>query len=187
VTTIQDGTPITFVDTNAGTAYGTNGNGTGNNGRAELCAGMTNANIATPGGVEARLGGASGGPGYFNTKAFCPAPAIMPDGVTVTTQAACPSCATLFGNSGIGILLGPGQFNFDSSLMKTTKATERLTVQFRVDAFNLFNHAQFNSIGQGGCCGPQPSLPDVSNRTSGIISSTSVGPRVIQFGLKMLF
>ena len=45
--------------------------------------------------------------------AFCAAPAIMPDGVTVTTQAACPTCATLFGNSGMGILLGPGQFNFD--------------------------------------------------------------------------
>jgi len=185
VTTIQDGNPITFVDSNAGTAYGTQGNGTGNNGRAELCG--NGQAIATPGGIEARLGGASGGIGYFNPKAFCPAPAIMPDGVTVTTQAACPSCATLFGNSGIGILLGPGQFNFDSSLMKTTKATERLTVQFRVDAFNLFNHAQFNSIGQGGCCGPQPSLPDISNGTSGIISSTSVGPRVIQFGLKMLF
>ena len=86
----------------------------------------------------------------------------MPDGVTVTTQAACPACATLFGDSGIGILLGPGQVNFDTSLMKTTKATERLTVQFRADAFNLFNHPQFSSIGQGGCCGPQPSLPDVS-------------------------
>ena len=107
--------------------------------------------------------------------------------MTVTTQAACPTCATLFGDSGIGILLGPGQVNFDTSLMKTTKATERLTVQFRADAFNLFNHPQFSSIGQGGCCGPQPSLPDVSNGTSGIISSTSVGPRVIQFGLKMLF
>ena len=185
VTTIQDGTPITFVDSNAGTAYGTQGNGTGNNGRAQLCG--NGQPIATQGGIEARLGGASGGPGYFNTKAFCPAPAIMPDGVTITTQAACASCATLFGNSGIGISLGPGQFNFDSSLMKTTKATERLTVQFRMDAFNLFNHAQFNSIGQGGCCGPQPSLPDISNGTSGIISSTSVGPRVIQFGLKMLF
>ncbi len=46
--------------------------------------------------------------GYFNVNAFCPAPAIMPNGTTVTTQAACPTCATLFGSTGLGILLGPG-------------------------------------------------------------------------------
>ena len=74
VTTIQDGNPITFVDSNAGTVYGTQGNGTGNNGRAQLCG--NGQPIATPGGIEARLGGAAGGPGFFNTKAFCPAPAI---------------------------------------------------------------------------------------------------------------
>ncbi len=187
VTTIQSGNPITFVDSNAGSAYGTQGNGTGNNGRAQLCPGMTYANIASSGGISQRLGGASGGPGFFNPKAFCAAPAIMPDGVTVTTQTACPTCATLFGNTGIGILLGPGQFNFDASILKETKVNERFAVQFRTEFFNVWNHPQFGSIGQGGCCGPQASLVDVSNSSSGTISNTSVGPRIIQFGLKVLF
>ena len=71
--------------------------------------------------IKQRLGGSSGGPGYFNASAFCAGPAIRPDGVTVTTQAACPTCATLFGSSGAGILLGPGQVNFHASLLKTTK------------------------------------------------------------------
>ena len=124
VTTIQSGTPITFADGGAGTAYGTQGTGTTSGfGRAQLCPGATAATIATSGGIESRLGGYSGGPGYFNVNAFCAAPAIMPDGVTVTTQAACPTCATLFGNSGMGLILGPGQFNFDMSILKTTKIT----------------------------------------------------------------
>jgi hypothetical protein len=187
VTTIQDGTPITFLDGNAGSAYGTQGTGTGNNGRAQMCPGMTYADIATPGGIESRLGGYSGGLGYFNPKAFCSPPAIMPDGVTVTSVAACPTCATLFGNSGVGVLLGPGQFNFDTSVLKTTRITERSTLQFRAEFFNFFNHPQFSSVGVGGCCGPQPAIPNVSQAGSGIISSTSVGPRIVQFGLKFLF
>jgi hypothetical protein len=52
VTTIQDGQPITFVDSNAGTAYGTQGNGNGNNGRAQLCG--NGVPIATPGGDRRR-------------------------------------------------------------------------------------------------------------------------------------
>jgi hypothetical protein len=188
VTTVQDGQPITFVDSNAGSAYGTQGGGTGGFGRAQLCAGKTYADIATPGGVKERLGGIPGRNGYFNPSVFCASPAIMPDGVTVTSQALCTTCATLFGNTGVGILLGPGQFNFDTSLVKSTKASEHLNVQFRVDAFNLFNHAQFGTVGAGGCCGPQPALPQPSQgANAATISTLSVGPRIIQLGLKLLF
>jgi len=189
VTTIQDGVPFTFVDGGAGTAYGTNGTGTTSGfGRAQICPGMTYSGIATPGGIESRLGGYSGGPGYFNASAFCPAPAIMPDGVTVTTQAACPTCATLFGNSGVGILPGPGQFNFDSTLSKQFKITERYSVQFRAEFFNLLNHAQFNGISPGsGTGGTTSFLPQPFNAGGSTITETSVNPRVIQLGLKFVF
>jgi hypothetical protein len=189
VTTIQDGTPFTFVDGNAGTAFGTNGTGTTSGfGRAQLCPGVTYGSIATPGGIEERLGGASGGPGYFNASAFCPAPAIMPDGVTVTSQAACPTCATLFGNSGVGILPGPGQFNFDFSALKVTKITERTTLQFRAEFFNLFNHPQFSGLNPGaGTGGTVSYLPQPLNAGASTITSTSVNPRILQFGLKFLF
>jgi hypothetical protein len=188
VVTVQNGVPLTFVDGNAGTAYGTNGTGpTSGFGRSQLCPGVTYGSIATPGGIESRLGGNSGGPGYFNVNAFCPAPAITPDGA-VTTQAACPACATLFGNSGIGILLGPGQFNFDSSLLKTTQITERTNLQFRAEFFNLFNHPQFSAMSPaGGTGGVTGYLPQPLNAGSGTITSTSVNPRVIQLGLKFIF
>jgi hypothetical protein len=161
VTTIQDGPPLTFIDTRGGTAYGTSTTTIeGGYSRAQLCPGFSYNQVGSSGGIEQRLGGASGGPGYVNPNAICAAPAITPDGV-VTTQAACPTCATLFGNSGVGILLGPGQFNFDASLLKTTRITERTSVQFRAEFFNLMNHPQFNSPAQG-LLGAQGALPNLS-------------------------
>jgi len=189
VTTIQDGAPMTFIDGSGGTAYGTNGTSTTTGfGRAELCPGMTYSNIATPGGIESRLGGYSGGPGYFNASAFCAAPAIDPNGVTITTQAACPTCATLFGSSGQGILLGPGQFNFDASLIKTTHITEKSTLQIRAEFFNLFNHPQFAALDpSSGTGGTLSSLPQALVAGQGTIVSTSVNPRIIQLGAKFVF
>jgi hypothetical protein len=205
VTTIQNGLPFTFVDGTAGTAYGTNGTGTTSGfGRAQLCPGMTYGSIATPGGIESRLGGNSGGPGYFNAGVFCGAPAILPDGTTVfystgngpgqSAQAQCTAanggapCATLFGNSGVDIFTGPGQFNFDASLLKTTKVTERATLQFRAEFFNLLNHPQFSGISPGsGTGGTVSYLPQPFNAGSSTITSTSVNPRIIQLGLKLTF
>ncbi len=189
VTTVQDGAPMTFVDGTAGTAYGTQGTGTTSGfGRAQLCPGMTYGNLATPGGIESRLGGYSGGQGYFNASAFCQAPAIMPDGVTTTTQAACPTCATLFGSSGMGILLGPGQFNFDLSIIKTTHITEKSTLQIRAEFFNMLNHPQFANLDPGsGTGGTVSQLPQPLVAGQGTITSTSVNPRVIQLGVKFMF
>ena len=172
VTLLQDGTPMTIADSGAGTIYGTAGSANqAGFARAQMCPGMTYGNIPTPGGVEQRLGGNSGGPGYFNKSAFCNAPAIG-DG-------------TDYGNSGSGILLGPGQFNWDMSALKTTRITERQTVQFRAEFFNIFNHPQFTNpnAGQGAIY----SLPDRASGSFGQITSTSVNPRVIQFALKYMF
>jgi hypothetical protein len=94
----------------------------------------------------------------------------------------------LFGNSGQGILLGPGQFNFDVSLIKTTKITERSTLQIRGEFFNFFNHPQFSSIDpSSGTGGTLSSLPQPLVTGQGTIVSTSVNPRVIQLGAKFIF
>ena len=180
---------MTFVDGNAGTAYGTNGTGTTSGfGRAQLCPGMTYANIATPGGIESRLGGYSGGPGYFNPSAFCAAPAIMPDGVTVTTQAACPTCATLFGSTGMGILLGPGQFNFDASVLKTTRITEKTTLQLRLEFFNILNHPQFANLDPGsGTGGTVSQLPQPLVAGQGTITNTERQPAHHSAGCEVHF
>ena len=80
-----------------------------------------------------------------------------------------------FGNAGRNILDGPGFQNVNVSLMKTTSLKEGLDLQFRAEAFNLFNHPNFD-------------LPDnfLGSPTFGRILSAQ-SPRHIQFGLKLLF
>jgi hypothetical protein len=177
VTLLQNGLPMTIGDSSLGTIYGTAGGGNQSGyARAQMAAGMTYANIATPGGVEQRLGGNSGGPGYLNKGAFC------------TTAACTPTIGdgTDYGNSGTGIILGPGQFNWDISLLKTTKITERQMVQFRAEFFNTFNHAQFNNPNTNGGF-LSNAIPNLSSGSFGQITTTSVNPRVIQFALKYFF
>lgn len=80
-----------------------------------------------------------------------------------------------FGNAGRNILDGPGYQNVNMSLLKNTRLNERVNLQFRAEAFNLFNHPNFN-------------LPDnfLGSPTFGRITSAR-DPRHIQFGLKLLF
>ncbi len=80
-----------------------------------------------------------------------------------------------FGDAGRNILDGPGFQNVNASIVKNTAFGERFNVQFRAEAFNLFNHPNFN-------------LPDnfLGSPTFGRITSAR-DPRHIQFGLKFLF
>ena len=95
------------------------------------------------------------------------------------------TCRTLFGNSGTGIINGPGQFNFDVSILKTTRIFENHTLQFRAEFFNAFNHPQFTNpnYGQGAIY----ALPNFAAGNFGQITSTSVNPRIIQLALKYIF
>jgi hypothetical protein len=197
VTVVQGGSPMTIADQTAGTLFGTNGTSQAGFGRAQLAPGVTYADIATSGGVESRLGGASGGPGWFNKAAFIAPPAMSPGGTTYYSvpgnpgQAQCAAanpgitCGTLFGNAGTGIIQGPGQFNFDVSILKTTRILENHLLQFRAEFFNAFNHPQFTNpnYGQGAIYG----LPNFSAGNFGQITSTSVNPRIIQLALKYTF
>jgi hypothetical protein len=177
VTTIQDGVPLTVADGGAGTVYGL---GNFVISRAQMCPGATYGSVPTSGGVENRLGGASGGPGYFNASAFCAAP-VAPNSAPAFPGAALP---TLFGNSGPSIVLGPGQFNFDVSLIKMFRLTERQSVQFRAEFFNIANHPQFLPPGNGAA---NPGALQISSATFGQINTASVNPRIIQFALKYVF
>ena len=80
-----------------------------------------------------------------------------------------------FGNAGRNILDGPGYQNVNASLLKNTRLGERMNLQLRLEAFNLFNHPNFN-------------LPDnfLGSPTFGQILSAR-DPRHLQFGAKLLF
>jgi hypothetical protein len=86
-----------------------------------------------------------------------------------------------FGNVGRGSLTGPGLTTFDTSLFKRITINEQLSLQFRAEAFNVFNHANFAEPGavvfQGN---------NVSS-SAGVITATATTSRQIQFALKLLF
>lgn len=95
---------------------------------------------------------------WFNTAAF-------------TTPA-----AYTFGNSGRNILRGPGLTNTDLGLSRVIAIRERFNVEFRAEAFNLFNTPQFG-------------LPSTTLGTStvGVISTTVNPQRELQFALRIAF
>src|SRR5262249_562823 len=52
-----------------------------------------------------------------------------------------------FGNAGVGILRQPTWWNFDAALDKKISIKERAALRLRFQAFNVFNHTEFNTIG----------------------------------------
>jgi Carboxypeptidase regulatory-like domain len=198
VTIAQTGNPLTFIGGGSGGAFGTNqelsfqGVTT-----AEICPGTSNAQLKVGGSAVSHTATALGGVGYFNTSAFaCSAPLVPygDPGFVSANPALAPfaiPAATDYGNSRIGIVTGPGQFNWDISIVKNTQLTERVRMQFRSDFYNAFNHPQF-APPQGAAFGTvgfenasefnSPIFP-----TGNFITATTVNPRLIQFGLHFFF
>lgn len=52
-----------------------------------------------------------------------------------------------FGNAGLSILRQPSWWNFDAALDKKVSIREKVALRLRFQAFNVFNHTEFNSIG----------------------------------------
>ena len=130
--------------------------------RAQLAPGCSKANLVTAGSVESKLAN------YFNKSCFTTPPVIGADGIGST-----------FGDSATGIVDGPGQFNIDASLLRNIAISwpkEGSSLQLRADFFNALNHPQFSN-------------PNAVYGSSsfGVISSTSVNPRVVQLAVKLVF
>ena len=81
-----------------------------------------------------------------------------------------------YGNAGRDILFGPGRVNFDMSLFKDFPIREQIKLQFRAEAFNIFNTPQFG----------QPN-GSIGNAQAPVISSTIGNPRQLQVALRFAF
>lgn len=89
-----------------------------------------------------------------------------------------------YGNSGRNVLEGPGYVTFDLGLFKNTSVSERVKVQFRAEAFNLFNHANFAAPDNLTVfVDEQETVPGNFGR----ITRTTSTARQLQFGLKIIF
>jgi hypothetical protein len=113
----------------------------------------------------------NGGPLYGNRNPRKGLPYFNPDYFV-------PETIGQVGNAMRRSFSGPGIDNYDMALLKSTAITETTKLQFRAEAFNVFNHAQFmnpnglvNNTGQGGF---------------GYVTGAR-DPRIMQVALKFLF
>ena len=94
---------------------------------------------------------------WFNQAAF----AVQPTGT--------------YGNAGRFAVTGPGAWNLDLGLSRNFRFRERWNLETRGEAFNLFNHGNWNSPGTG-----------LGSSTFGQIT-TFGSPRIVQLALKFSF
>ncbi|MGB8011369.1 MAG: carboxypeptidase regulatory-like domain-containing protein [Terriglobales bacterium] len=146
ITRFAGGIPVTMVETDDNSLLGTGS------------AGAISLPIDTPNfaGGSVHTSNPRSGP-YFNPSLFSP-----------------ETLGTL-GNSRRRFFYGPGINNWDMALLKDTPIKEGMNLEFRAEAFDTFNHAQFN-------------LPDgnVDDGTFGKVTSANPA-RIMQLSLKLLF
>jgi hypothetical protein len=102
---------------------------------------------------------------WFNTNCF----------TTALLAQALESGTPRFGTAGRNILFGPGLDQWDVSFIKRNRISERFSLEFRAQFFNVFNHPSFGR-------------PAATTDSTGFGQITSAGtPRDVQFGLKLNF
>ncbi|MGH9757805.1 MAG: hypothetical protein ACRD4M_08715, partial [Candidatus Acidiferrales bacterium] len=104
---------------------------------------------------------------YFNPNDFAPDPCISAG-----------TCATgFYGTFQRNSFYRPGRFNVDLALEKETPLVgDRVKLAFRAEAFNVFNHTQFQN----------PSATRITSGTFGKITAV-FPPRILQLALRMTF
>ncbi len=144
--TFQSGRPFTIVDDDFSGIIFSSSNP-----RPNLAPGATHDDQATSGPVTSRISS------YLNRSAF-------------------QSSGVAWGTLGRNTVIGPDQRRVDVSVSKMTRLTERFSLEFRADAYNVSNTPTFRNPGR-----------DLSGANFGEITRTRGGPRVIQLGLKLRF
>jgi hypothetical protein len=151
ITRLSSGLPVTLVNPNDTALVGSFNNGV--NG-----VGFSNLNVA-PGNLQLNSNPGNGQP-YFNTALFS-LPALG-----------------LPGDASRRLFYGPGMDNWDIALLRETNFSESRVLEFRMETFNTFNHAQF--FGANSVDG------NINDSTFGQIIS-AISPRLMQAALKFRF
>ena len=159
ITIAQTGTPFSVTN---GSDFGDSagvGNGVGTGSRPDLV-GNPHSGLTQTEFPDQR------GPLFYNPAAYA-----VPTGLT-------------FGNVGRNTLYMPGRLNFDFGLFKKFMFGETRELDFRWENFNIFNHTQFNSIGQS----MDTTDPAGNVDSSGFLHLDGAhAARRMQFGLRLVF
>jgi len=118
-----------------------------------------------------------------------PAAALIPDpcsrGVNTSKATTCTNTSgfaltqPLLGNAGTSARNGlrlDNLVNFDWGILKNTRVTEKVNVQFRWEVYNVFNHANFSGF-----------VNDLTSSSFGTYQSTATDQRKMQASLKFMF
>lgn len=110
-------------------------------------------------------------------------------GVPACDASGCDVYESLYGTTSRNTFRGPFQVRFDMSLNKQFQIKERFQLKFEADAFNIFNHADFDAPNNNVTFFPNfvgpPSIPPQGSL--GIIQHTIGSPRFLQLGAHLLF
>jgi hypothetical protein len=151
ITRFSSGLPVTLVNYSDNSLLGAEPNGINNYGidEPDVARGSLNLNSNPRNGLN-----------YFNASPFSENALGTP------------------GNASRRYFHGPGMENFDVALLRNLHLTESKSLQFRLETFNVFNHAQF--------FGPQSVDGNISSSTFGQVVSAAA-PRLVQLGAKFIF
>lgn len=150
ILTWRTGFPFTAID-----GLGTSNTAPGPSGAGD--AGLVNANLTGP--IQ-YLNPKTNGLQFFNPASFS----------NVITSG--------YGTAPRNVLRGPGRTNLDLSMAKTTPLYhERVTLELRVDAFNLLNHTEFNNLDNNA--------QDIGSTFGQVIGAYD--PRILQLGAHIRF
>jgi hypothetical protein len=182
ITIYQSGTPFTVINSAGNTGISLTDNAGVSSGLG-IAASYPDVvtGLASPGKNARSFGPLLGNPSQF----------VAPRGLT-------------FGDAGRNFLNNPSRLNFDLALLKHFKIRESSQIEFRAEAFNIFNHTQFriydpDNPGSSGnnvisCyAGPQFSAgfrgsgADCATGASFLHPLDAHRPRTIQLGLKLAF
>ena len=119
----------------------------------------------------------------------------VPGCATVSGTQVCDTYETAFAGNGRNTFRGPFQSRFDLALMKRTRLAERVNLDFRADAFNIFNHPDFdvpsNSTSLYSVTRAGNSITKVAVRapstTFGLLQQTLGSPGVLQLSMHLVF
>jgi hypothetical protein len=152
ITRFASGFPVTMINNGDNSLIGTNPNG------------VNNSSIDEPdlsgGALGLSRNPRTNSNNYFNTTAF-----------TINALGTPGTAKRRF-------IYGPGEDNYDMAAAKNLALSESRSLLFRVEAFNVFNHTQFN--------GPTAVDGDIGSSTFGNVVSAAP-PRILQGALKFSF
>jgi len=139
--------------------------------------------------LQGTLGVNAGNP-VLNAADFAPqfvAPGT--NGVPPCDASGCDIFESLYGTTGRNLFRGPFQVRFDMSVAKEFPIKERFRLRFEADAFNMFNHPDFDAPNNNvtffpNFTGPPSNPPQGS---LGLIQHTVGSPRFLQLGLHLKF